>query len=302
MKMLKTGIIATGLLLTAGLFLGNAQSNCATKLVQHAQGETCVPNAPKRIVVLHDAILLEPILSLGMRPIASTVYWLERGIFYRNVDAATTAKIEPIGSITEPNVEKILSLKPDLIIGRPGQHDRLYAQLAKIAPTVYPKEAQTSILEQLRFLGRLLGRETLAEQRIQTYQSRIANFKSRAGRKLSNITISRLRFAGSAVNTFGEADAVVQIINALGIKRPAAQSALKDERVNLSLETLPAHDADYIFVRRVGDVKIENIVPNELWNRLGAVKNNSIIEEDWAAYSVPAAQRVLADLEKVLLR
>ncbi len=280
--------------------LSNAQVGC--RIIKHTQGETCVPLRAKRVIVLHDAILLEPVLALGVQPIASTTYWFERGIYYRNVPENITKQIEPIGGITQPNLEKILALRPDLIIGRPGQHDAIYAQLAKIAPTVYPPEAGVNLEDSLRFLGRVLNRSTTAEIEIAKYRDTIEQYRLKLRRLEPNLLVSRLRVAGNTLTTYGDADTVTQIFKGLGLKRPAAQEALKDEVVTLSPETVVQHDANVIFLRLVGDSKIENAVPPALWNQLAAVKAGKVVVVDWAAFSLPSAKRVLADVERILLK
>jgi len=87
--------------------------NC--HVVQHAMGQVCVPNDPKRIVVL-DGFTLSHALLLGSKPIGSTTLSLLGSQFPVYLQDKTDG-IESIGTEEQPSLEKILSLKPDLIIG-----------------------------------------------------------------------------------------------------------------------------------------------------------------------------------------
>lgn len=97
--------------------------------MEHGAGTTCVPNHPQRIVAL-DSISLEHLLSLGIRPIGAT--------FSGQLDAHLQQDligIENIGSAGEPNLEKIVALQPDLIIGEKF-YQTIYSQSSQISPTI----------------------------------------------------------------------------------------------------------------------------------------------------------------------
>lgn len=77
--------------------------------------------------------------------------------------------IEDIGTRAEPNLEKIASLKPDVILAASPQQD-LIPLLRQIAPVVYlpnfsqnEAAAQTAI-KHFRTLGALFDKQELAEQ------------------------------------------------------------------------------------------------------------------------------------------
>lgn len=72
--------------------------------------------------------------------------------------------ITDIGQIDGGSVEKILSLKPDLIV-TVGGDEKLNEQYRKIAPTlVIPYGTYHEVHEEMRAFGEILGKEREAEK------------------------------------------------------------------------------------------------------------------------------------------
>ncbi|GAB4304319.1 MAG: hypothetical protein Kow0091_05970 [Geminocystis sp.] len=92
------------------------------------------PDSPQRVVTLQD-IYLASAITLGIKPIASTTYSATDGIPFRGVSTEQIKGIELIGDGHQPNLEKLLSIKPDLILAREF-HEDIYDRLLAIAPTV----------------------------------------------------------------------------------------------------------------------------------------------------------------------
>ncbi|MDY6897140.1 MAG: ABC transporter substrate-binding protein, partial [Cyanobacteriota bacterium] len=100
-----------------------------TRVVKHAMGKTKVPLNPKKVVVIGG---LDNVLALGIKPIAATTLDDNN---YLNYLESKTKEVQKVGVNGSPNLEKILYLKPDLILGLNWDAD-IYQQLSQIAPTV----------------------------------------------------------------------------------------------------------------------------------------------------------------------
>ncbi|AFY58533.1 ABC-type Fe3+-hydroxamate transport system, periplasmic component [Rivularia sp. PCC 7116] len=100
-----------------------------TRVVKHAMGKTKVPLNPKKVVVIGG---LDNALALGIKPIAATTLGDNN---YLNYLESKTKEVRKVGVNGSPNLEKILYLKPDLILGLNWDAD-IYQQLSQIAPTV----------------------------------------------------------------------------------------------------------------------------------------------------------------------
>lgn len=90
------------------------------RVMQHIMEETCIPSEPRRVIVLSHRGLLSHVLTLGVKPIGSNANTLEdlKGKYLR--EATYLGKkiegIQQVGLPDNPNLEKIVLLKPDLIL------------------------------------------------------------------------------------------------------------------------------------------------------------------------------------------
>ncbi len=105
----------------------------ATRSIETAKGPVEVPTKPQRVVCIHMYPAYD-LLDLGFKPVgvpqlpAASI----RPLYTSDFQGATT-----VGSVAEPDPEKIASLAPDLILGLiTPAIDQIYARLSAIAPTV----------------------------------------------------------------------------------------------------------------------------------------------------------------------
>jgi iron complex transport system substrate-binding protein len=119
------------------------RANC--QQIEHTAGTTQVCDRPQRIVVLGPYIL-EPLLALGVQPVAFGDYAaLHRGE-YTNPRAQIpylgkriAGSIANVGMVGSPSIEAIVKAKPDLILGLDIANTGHYPTLSKIAPTILLK-------------------------------------------------------------------------------------------------------------------------------------------------------------------
>src|SRR5688572_20787832 len=101
------------------------ESSSETRIYHSESGEIKVPAEPKRIAVLA-ATYAGNLLKLGITPIAVNE-WPKKNKFYEG-------KLDKVEVVTEDSYEKLLSLKPDLIITY--SDDKNIKKYQEIAPTV----------------------------------------------------------------------------------------------------------------------------------------------------------------------
>jgi iron complex transport system substrate-binding protein len=82
------------------------------RIVQHVMDSTCIPRNPQRVITLRVDTLANS-FALGIRPIASTYV---PGFSFPKYFQGKVDQVESVGGVTSPNVEKILQLKPDLMV------------------------------------------------------------------------------------------------------------------------------------------------------------------------------------------
>jgi len=200
----------------------------ATIIITDDRGEQTFAEPPKRVVVLNWD-LLEQVLALNVIPLAApniTGYrqWV--------VQPDAPESIKEIGTRSEPNLEKIAALNPDVIIATSTQHD-IIPILERIAPVVYlsnfgkqRNNAMTSI-QHFNTLARLFGKEALAKRKLQKMDARFAELRQALENKfihhplqtLPNVIVMRFSNPNS-VFLYTENSTTQYVVKKLGLTNP----------------------------------------------------------------------------------
>ncbi|NEQ20895.1 MAG: iron-siderophore ABC transporter substrate-binding protein [Microcoleus sp. SIO2G3] len=158
-----------------------AQPSTNCRKVQHLQGETQLCGQPERIVVLESSVL-ESVLALGAQPIGFadyTMYTMHRGNYDNPSEQIPylgefiTTQPANLGSTSEPSIEAIVSLQPDLILGT-GNNANQYKTLSGLAPTLILSRNDDDNETRLRTIAQALDRSERAEQVITERNQRVA--------------------------------------------------------------------------------------------------------------------------------
>ncbi|CDN42130.1 hypothetical protein BN871_AV_00180, partial [Paenibacillus sp. P22] len=94
-----------------------------------------------------------------------------------------------LGEESQPNIELIAGLQPDLIIANKMRHEKIYEQLSAIAPTVEAQDLRGYWKENFTLYADALNKKAEGEKLIADFDARIEDFKAKAGSKL-NETVS----------------------------------------------------------------------------------------------------------------
>ncbi|PIG90497.1 iron dicitrate-binding protein [Gloeocapsopsis sp. IPPAS B-1203] len=277
----------------------------STRIVKHAEGETKIPMNPQRIITLHDSTILDPVLALGVKPIGVATYNAEQGIFFRGIDYQQLTGIQQVGSAFQPSLEKILMLKPDLILGR-EYHKDIYNLLVNIAPTVLVDwESFTSFQDNFRYIAQVLNQEKEAELVLNQYQNRIQEFQRQMGKQLQSIEVSVIGISGQNIKSFNEDTVFNQVLDDAGLKRPSIQKNQKERYLELSMEHLNKYDTDVLFVINESHAPLSSYLQHPLWSNLKATQNKRVYEvsqSDWFAGGPLGVNKILEDLFKYLVK
>ena len=75
------------------------------------------------------------------------------------------------------------------------------------------------------------------------------------------------------------------------------------DSVNFSIETLPEHDGDFLFIEKYPNKEAASIQKNPLWKQLDVIQSGRYTEislERWIGISATTANYILDDLFKYL--
>ncbi|QJC50326.1 ABC transporter substrate-binding protein [Paenibacillus albicereus] len=274
------------------------------KTVKHAMGSTTLKSVPQRVVILFNGMVDTSVL-LGVKPVGAVESYLQQP-FYEYLRPSLIG-VKDLGDETQPNLEAIAALKPDLIIGSKMRHEKIDGQLSKIAPTVMTEDV-FSWQENLKFAADVLNKQGKADAYLTKWASRTADFKKQMGADIrsTEVTVMRINYNGTA--RFYLEGFASNILSDLGFRFPKAQTDIATDIFNIpSKEQTPLLDADYIFDFTVdwdGDGAIyktqKEWIDNALWSNLRAVKNKKYYKVNavnWNLSGGPiAADKMLDDL------
>lgn len=282
---------------------GDGEASAKTRTVEHAMGEAEVQGTPKRVVVL-DTGELDSAMSLGVTPVGAVeaVEGLGLPSYLEG-----TGEIENVGTIEEPNLEKIATLNPDLILSSKLRHEQVYDQLGQIAPTVFTETTGVTWKKNFEKHAEAMNRVDEAARIVDGYEDRIKNFKGTMGDRLGENEVSVVRFLPGETRIYQKESFIGTVLEDAGLPRPASQDVDEFALLNVSEEEIPEMDGDAIFVTvygAPGDSTEEKITSDPLWRKLEAVRQDRVYEVSddlWMLGIGPtAAGAIVDDLDKHL--
>jgi iron complex transport system substrate-binding protein len=236
---------------------------------------------PQRIVCLF-ALCDDILTELGIVPTATNSALLAHPDFLGK-EKAKQVDIVPGGFIA-PEVEAILSHRPDLVIGLKDTHGKL-APALKNATTFWPMQPETwqDSVGYLRDVAALTGRTAEGEKAEKAFRTKLAEAEAAPSDKTALIIY------GSDEN-FGVATPEGDVAASLFPKIAHYPWKSRGVEGSYSLEEILARDVDVMFVETMSfgepDGKLsEKLAKNPLWGKIPAVRNGDVHEVDsevWA--------------------
>lgn len=274
-----------------------------TRVIQDEQGQFEIDTTPQRIVVLEFSFV-DALAAVDVSPI---------GVADDNdatrVIPAVRELVEPwqsVGMRSQPSLEAIAVLKPDLIIADAERHRSVYQDLQRIAPTLLLKsrgETYQENLESALKIGVALDKQSDMEQRIQKHHQVMLEFKSHFSLKQTvqfAVVSDKGMWLHSPISYAGG------VLTTLGIASPIEELTEK-AYLPTSFELLLKTNPDWLLL---GAYSHPNVIndweKNPLFNLMTSVKNKQVVEVSPALWSLNrgmlAAEQMAKNLEKILER
>ncbi|MEH7681601.1 iron-hydroxamate ABC transporter substrate-binding protein, partial [Priestia megaterium] len=246
----------------------NSESKTIT--YQSEDGPVKVPANPKRVVVLGS--YAGNVLSLGVN-IVGVDSWSKMNPRFEK-------KLKGVEEVSEENLEKIIELKPDLIIGLSTTKN--IDKLKKIAPTVTYTYDKVDYLTQHVEIGKLLNKEKEAQSWVDDFKKRAAKAGSDIKAKIGeDATVSVIENFDKQLyvfgNNWGRGTEILYQEMKLKMPQKVKKMALKDGYYAISPEVLPEYAGDYLIFSKNqdGDTSFEK---TDTYKNIPAVKNNHVFE------------------------
>ncbi len=213
-----------------------------TQAVEHARGVTEVPVDPQRVVVL-EPVQLDTAVALGTIPVGAALFNVAAGVpDYLGPEAAGVASV---GTVTEPSLEAIAALDPDLVLGTEDRHAALYDPLSSIAPTVFIASGSDPWTDNVALVGRALGGEQEAQALLGRYRDRCAEVAETYSTQ--GLTAQLIRPRDDVLSLYGPTSFAGSTLECAGFTTPPRdwQDSIS---VDLSPELVAQAAADHVFV------------------------------------------------------
>lgn len=278
--------------LASALLMASAFASAVT--VKDAKGEFTLDKTPSRVVALEYSFV-DALAQVGVSPV---------GVADDNkIDRILPqvrekiAAWQSVGTRSQPSLEVIASLKPDLIIADPSRHTAVFEELKKIAPTVMfdsRHESYQENLETAQKIGDLVGKSSEMKTKINEHNDYIANIAKNLGvqgKKASFGTSREDKF-----NIQNDNGYVGSFLTTLGF----APTKLNSDQafVEINLEQLVMEKPEYLFIAHYRDESIARKWEAEpLWKAIPAVKANHVYSVDsdmWARGRGLEASKIMA--------
>jgi ABC-type Fe3+-hydroxamate transport system substrate-binding protein len=194
--------------------------------IEHKHGLTRIAQPPRRVVTV-GYNEQDFVLALGIKPVGVRE-WLGRqpsATWPWARDALGAARPEVMPN-AELRFEQIAALRPDLIIGTySGMSAADYAKLSRIAPTLAQSDQYIDFgmpwQEQMRFIGRALGRTGQASKIVSGLEERFAEASAAHPEFAGKSAILASGIGSANFGIFASQDPRVRFLEALGFKTPA---------------------------------------------------------------------------------
>ncbi|MFI8420883.1 ABC transporter substrate-binding protein [Streptomyces sp. NPDC085460] len=270
--------------------------------VTDAKGVTIsLEKRPERIVCLF-ALCDDILTELGIVPTATNSALLAHPDFLGESRAGEVAVVP--GGFIAPEVEAILSHKPDLVIGLGDTHGKL-APALKGATTFWAMQPESweDSVGYLRDTAALTGRTAQGEKAERAFRAKLAKAEQTPSDRTALIIY------GSDEN-FGVATPDADVTAGLFPKIAAYPWKSRGVEGSYSLEEILAKDVDVLFVETMsfggGDGKLsEKLAKNPLWSKIPAVRNGDVHEvnsEVWAKGRGTRSMGIVLDEATAALR
>lgn len=223
-----------------------------------------VPSSPTRIVSVSPAAT-EIIFALGGEQLL-----VGRTDFCNYPPEASS--IESIGGITNLNIEKVASLKPDLIITASMVSEQTVSTLQKLGipvVSVLEKEHLEDLYANIERIGQLIGKPQAADSLNQALQQQMGNLHKPTADPVPSIYYV-IGFGSGGNYTAGGNTFINELLTHAGARNIAADI----QGWNYSLEALMAADPDYVIVRQEDSASFCQTRP---YNNLTAVRQGQVI-------------------------
>ena len=248
--------------------------------VEHELGSAVLSKNPKKVLVF-DYGLLDVMDNLGVEvtglPKATIPSFLEK---YKD------EKYADIGTLKEPDFEKVFELEPDVIFIS-SRTAAAYEELNKIAPTIYlpvdNADYMASVEHNAEIIGELFDKTDEATKILSSLKDRVAAIKTKVETIGENALVVLAN--DGTLSAYGAISRFGILHNALGFKQSDENIELSTHGQTVTYEYILEKNPDNLYVidrNQVvgGETNAVSTLENDIVKETDAYKNGKIVYLD----------------------
>ncbi len=237
-----------------------------------------LPAKTETIVIVGAVESMEDALVLDVKPAGATTVGGEFPEMFASIMKDTVK----VGEKTQPSVEDMLKLKPDVILASTKFPAESLEKFESIAVTIPVSHISTNWEANLKLLGELTGKEEQVKAELDKYRAAAEGIKAEIGDKLKDKTVLLVRIRGGSMYIYPQ-DVYLNpsLYEDLGASVPEAVTKAEAQQL-ISLEMLTEINPDYLFIQfsegENADTPkaLEELQKNPIFKSVNAVKNNQL--------------------------
>lgn len=248
-----------------------------TITITHALGEAVLEKNPERVIVF-DYGTLDTIDKMGIEIIG-----LPKSNIPTVLQKFNDDKYEDVGTLFEPNFEKIYELQPDVIFIS-GRQAEVYDELAKIAPTVYLEldgsDYMSSVTKNATLLGEIFEKEDFIKEELDKINKAIEELNKKVTESGKNALVVMAN--DGSISAYGEGSRFGIIHKEFGFIPVDKDIEVSKHGQSITFEYILEKNPDYIFVidraaTTGGSISAQQIFDNDIIKQTDAYKNGNIV-------------------------
>lgn len=283
------------------------ESDENTITIDHLSGSTTVKQNPENVVVLHFGAL-DTYHDLGLQSYIKGIAVSGKPAY---LSSFSSEGMVDVGTIKEPNIEKVNAAEPDLII-MGTRMEAAYEELSKVAPTINFDADDDNYWESFknnqRIIGQLYDTEEQVEKELEDIENRIAAIKEKTSESEDKALI--ILTNEGRMSAYGKGSRFGIIHDVFGVQAADDNIEVARHGQSVSNEFIKETNPDILFViDRGAAIKRETAgleqFANPLVQQTNAYKNDKIIFLDpelWylSGGGLTSIKMMLDEIEKAI--
>lgn len=263
-----------------------------TATVHDMLGRSVTLEVPVKRAVLFETYELLPALGAWERVVGLSHYAFDNDLI-KAVEPELAGKVADVGAMSSMNAERLLALRPDVVVGwNLAPQAAAFLEARGIPVVLLNPQTMGDLEETLRTEGILFGRAAEAERAIAAMRELIAKAAGRTGDIPEDRRRKVLWMMGKPTAVGGRHSVGAQALEAVGLHNVAAE--IDQPWAEVPVERILAWNPDLIFIWGWARFEPSDITASPQWRTMAAARTGEVWKTPrWSTWSPRVAPMAL---------